>query len=165
MLFRSYPGPVFVRTADGCAYQANVDVDGIESSYGSSVMSASLKATEVQLTSDFMVASSDVSFPEGEEPQPDESLPERQQILAWGGDAPQASMQFTLYEEPHGNVAVTLQTNYDEYMEAWTVPATNVGTAVTLSEFGADLVAYIQMVSNTQSPQFLLKAHYDIEGA
>lgn len=50
-----YAGPTFVRTPDGCAYQANVDVSGIDSSHGSAAVSVALDATEVALTSEFMV--------------------------------------------------------------------------------------------------------------
>ena len=161
----SYAGPLFVRTSDGCAFQANVDVDGIDSSYQSTVLSASISAAEVRLTEAFMVSPGDISFPEGEEPQPDTSEPTRQQILRWNGTAPQANQTFTLNEMPYGSVSVTLQTSVDAYGESWDVPATNVGDVVTLGTFGADLIAYISRVSQTTNPQFLLKAYYDISPA
>lgn len=50
-----YAGPTFVRTPDGCAYQANVDVSGIDSSYNSMAVAVALDATEVALTDEFRV--------------------------------------------------------------------------------------------------------------
>ncbi len=50
-----YPGPAFVRTSDGNAYQANVEVSGIDTAYRSAAIAVSLNATEVALTNEFMV--------------------------------------------------------------------------------------------------------------
>lgn len=50
-----YPGPAFVRTSDGSAYQANVEVSGIDTAYKSAAIAVALNATEVDLTNEFMV--------------------------------------------------------------------------------------------------------------
>lgn len=46
-------GPCFVRTPDGCAYEADVQVTGLSWSAGSSVLSVALDATEVGLTDEY----------------------------------------------------------------------------------------------------------------
>lgn len=55
-----YPGDVFVRTPDGCAYQANVNVTNFETSYDSLVVPVSFEAEEIDLTRSFMVRDSDI---------------------------------------------------------------------------------------------------------
>ena len=50
----SYSGPVMVRRPDGCAYLANVDVNGLKNSYSSPVVTVSFSITEIALTSSFM---------------------------------------------------------------------------------------------------------------
>ncbi|MBQ9005959.1 MAG: hypothetical protein IJ092_06265 [Atopobiaceae bacterium] len=49
-----YPGAVFVRLSNGCAFEANVDVDEVRGS-SSAAIPVSLTATEVGLTEEFMV--------------------------------------------------------------------------------------------------------------
>ena len=49
-----HAGPCYVRLPDGCAYQADVQLSGIDRESGSFAMSVSISATEVALTSDYM---------------------------------------------------------------------------------------------------------------
>ena len=49
-----YPGAVFVRTPNGCAYEANVEVSDMSSS-SKNLMAVSFDATQVGLTSEFML--------------------------------------------------------------------------------------------------------------
>lgn len=59
----AYSGACFVRTPNGCAYQANVDVKGLDWKHSTAFAPVSLDATEVGLTQKFMA---DVPLPEGE---------------------------------------------------------------------------------------------------
>lgn len=54
-----YPGAVFVRTPDGCAYSADVQVDSFGVSYDSKIVPVSITATEVALSQEYTVAPSD----------------------------------------------------------------------------------------------------------
>lgn len=56
MAMANHAGPVFVRTPDGMAYCANADLGSVDISYNSLVVSASIEATEVELTESFMAA-------------------------------------------------------------------------------------------------------------
>ena len=56
-----YSGPVFVRTPNGCAYTANVDVTNYDTSYDSLVIPVSFSATEIDLTDEFRVSTADIS--------------------------------------------------------------------------------------------------------
>lgn len=49
-----HAGPCFVRTPNGSAYEADVQVGGITDSYGSAVAGVSIDATEVRLTEEWM---------------------------------------------------------------------------------------------------------------
>lgn len=49
-----YSGPCFVRTPDGCAYEADVQVDTFGASFKSPVVPASIKATQIDLTAEYM---------------------------------------------------------------------------------------------------------------
>ena len=52
-------GPCFVRTPDGCAFPANVDVESYGVTYESQAVPVSLSATEVAITDAFRIAPSD----------------------------------------------------------------------------------------------------------
>lgn len=49
-----YSGPCYVRLPDGCAYQADVQLSGIDRESDSFAMAVSISATEVALTPDYM---------------------------------------------------------------------------------------------------------------
>lgn len=49
-----YAGPCFVRTPEGCAFMADVEVNSIGTSYDSLALGISLSVTEVELTSEYM---------------------------------------------------------------------------------------------------------------
>jgi hypothetical protein len=49
----AYDGPCFVRTSDGIAYEADVEVGDISESYGKASINVSFSASEVELTSEF----------------------------------------------------------------------------------------------------------------
>ena len=51
----THSGPCFVRTPDGCAFEANVDVSGLERAYGSSSIAVSITATEVAMTDEYRI--------------------------------------------------------------------------------------------------------------
>ena len=48
-----YSGPCFVRSHDGCAYEADVQVDSMELSYNSGSVPISLRIQEIELTDEF----------------------------------------------------------------------------------------------------------------
>ena len=52
-----YPGACFVRTPDGCAFQANVDVTGLDRKFGDLSIAVSITANEVALTDEYRVPS------------------------------------------------------------------------------------------------------------
>lgn len=56
-----HSGAAFVRTPDGCAYSADVQVNTFDTSYESQAVPVSVTATEVALTQEYMVAPSDWS--------------------------------------------------------------------------------------------------------
>ena len=62
-----YAGPVFVRTPDGCAYQANVTVSNIGGARRDAALAVQLEATEVDLTDDFRALLPDRDEEEEEE--------------------------------------------------------------------------------------------------
>lgn len=68
-----YAGPAFVRLPDGCAFQANVDVNSIGGSRRECALAVTITATEVALTEEYMA---DVPIPENVEPDPDPDEPE-----------------------------------------------------------------------------------------
>ena len=49
----AYDGPCFVRTSDGIAYEADVEVGDISESYGKASINVSFSASEVELTSEY----------------------------------------------------------------------------------------------------------------
>ena len=49
-----YAGPCFVRTPEGCAFMADVEVNSIGTSYDSLALGISISVTEVELTSEYM---------------------------------------------------------------------------------------------------------------
>ena len=49
----AYDGPCFVRTSDGIAYEADVEVGDISESYGKASINVSFSASEVDLTSEY----------------------------------------------------------------------------------------------------------------
>ena len=59
----SHAGAVFVRTPTGSAYQANVDLKGLDSAYSSGLTSVSLSAAEIMLTDEFRVLDGDYIEP------------------------------------------------------------------------------------------------------
>ena len=52
----SHAGPVFVRRPDGCAYLANVELNSYAVSYNASIVPVSFDVTEIELTSEYMIA-------------------------------------------------------------------------------------------------------------
>lgn len=58
-----HAGAVFVRTPDGCAYQANVDLSGLDADSGSGSVTVQLDASEVALTGEFRCSTEDVLLP------------------------------------------------------------------------------------------------------
>ena len=70
-----YAGPVFVRTPDGCAYEADVQVNGLDWEYNKPIMPVSFTATEITLSDAFKCdPSKDISqqaevLPPDEEPE------------------------------------------------------------------------------------------------
>lgn len=60
-----YDGPCFVRMPNGCAYQANIDVSGLDGAYNSAAYAVALDGQEVALT-DYMAEVPAAEVPEGE---------------------------------------------------------------------------------------------------
>lgn len=58
-----FNGPVYVRLPNGCAFQANVTVDGINRPYDALVSDISIRIQEVSTTSVFMVSEEDILYP------------------------------------------------------------------------------------------------------
>lgn len=158
----AFAGPAFVRLPDGCAYQANVDVGGLEWTHAGGAVAVSLSATEVKLTEDFMARVDDIVLPDGYDG--DAGAPARSQVLYWGGEAPEPGDVLPLNEEPGGAVSVTLQASADGYANVFPVPCASESRSVTLGAFGADLEAFLAVVAATPFPQYLLTATYPIGG-
>lgn len=59
-----YCGAVFVRVANGCAFDANVTLSKISESYSSGALAVSLDAAEVALTPEHMCDPADIAAPE-----------------------------------------------------------------------------------------------------
>lgn len=156
-----HAGPVFVRLPNGCAYQANVDVGGLNETYNSGVVAASFNVQQVELTDAFRVAPSNVVPPATDEYDPVHYG--RSEILYWSKTAPTAGSSFDLIDEPSGSVRVELTSSYDSYSDVWSITNTVSGDTVTLGTFSQQLAAYIaEAVSEECS--FRLMARYDVEG-
>ena len=157
----TYAGPVFVRLPNGCAYQANVDVGGMDESYNSSVVPVSFNASQVMLTDAFRIAPSEIHAENAIDYDGVEYG--RNQVLSWSSTAPQAGDAFTLTAEPSGSVLVELTASHDYYSDTWSVPNTVSGTALTLGAFPSDLQAFIAEASS-EDANFKLMSRYDVEG-
>ena len=157
----TYAGPVFVRLPNGCAYQANVDVGGMDESYNSSVVPVSFNASQVMLTDAFRIAPSEIHAENAIDYDGVEYG--RNQVLSWSATAPQAGDAFTLTAEPSGSVLVELTASHDYYSDTWSVPNTVSGTALTLGAFPSDLQAFIAEASS-EDANFKLMSRYDVEG-
>lgn len=110
-----YDGAVFVRTPMGNAYQANVNVGGLEVSHDSAACAVSLDASEVGLTQEFMAI---VPIPE------DNPIVEPAQDTFTGTGSQTA---FTLTSEP---IEITNVTVDDEVAVDYTVS----GNTITFDE-------------------------------
>lgn len=60
-----HSGPVFVRTPDGCAYEADVQVSGLDWNYDSLVLAVSISATRISPSEEFSCTISDIVVPTG----------------------------------------------------------------------------------------------------
>ena len=156
-----YAGPVFVRLPNGCSYQANVDVNGLDESYQSGAVSASFSVTQVMLTDAFRIALSEIDTGNVAEYEP--ASYDRSQVLSWSDEAPSAGDAFELVSEPSGNVRVELTASHDFYSDTWTVQNTVSGTTLTLGSFSSDLSEFISDASS-EDAKFKLMARYDVEG-
>ena len=150
-----HAGPVFVRLPNGIASQANVDVAGLDDDYQSGLMSVSFKAEFVSLTDEFMVATSEISYPEGEEEE--EEGYDGTAIAYWGNVQPRRNDAYTL-PVAASEVLVKLSTSYDSYTNEWTLAATVSGTTVTLGAFSSELQAYLSEV--TAGSNYLVSIAY-----
>lgn len=157
-----YPGPAFVRTPDGGAYQANVTVSGIDNNYDDLLLGITVKAERHSLTDMYRLQMNDVEvLEEWVFPSTDEYT--RSQILAWSTNLPVEGDVYTLNEEPSGEAfKVELSTSYDNYLEPWSIDATYSGTTVTLGEFGSALGTYLAQTQTSPDTQYMLKAYYNI---
>lgn len=157
----TYAGPVFVRLPNGCSYQANVDVGGMDESYQSGAISVSFSATQVMLTDAFRIASSEINT----ENVTDYDAVEYgvNQVIHWATTAPQSGATFDLISEPSGTVRVELTASHDHYSDTWSVPNTVSGTTLTLGTFSADLQAFISQAL-AEDASIRLVARYDAEG-
>ena len=160
-----YAGPVFVRTPNGGAYQANVTVKNIRRSFDDLLLGVEISVEALSLTDEFRLAPDDFISVDAQ-PQPEEPTYERSQILAWDNVVPEPNDTFTLNEQATGEYfKVELSTSYDNYLEPWSVSATYFGRTVTLGAFDEGLTEYLQRASQVASTQYLLKAYYNISMA
>ena len=156
----TYAGPVFVRIPNGCSYQANVDVSGMDESYQSGAISVSFNATQVMLTDAFRIASSEINTSNVAEY--DAAEYGRNQVIHWSTTAPQSGATFNLMAEPSGNVRVELTASHDFYSDTWSVPNTVSGKVLTLGTFSSDLQAFIAQAT-AEDASIRLIARYDVE--
>lgn len=157
-----YPGPAFVRTPDGGAYQANVTVSGIDNNYDDLLLGITVKAERHSLTDIYRMRMNDIEVVEEPEIEPVDEYT-RSQILAWSTVLPAEDDTYTLNEQPSGAAfKVELSTSYDNYLEPWRIDATYSGTTVTLGEFGSALDTYLAQTQTSSGTQYLLKAYYNI---
>lgn len=158
----TYPAPVFVRTPDGGAFQANVTVSGLDDNYDDLLTGVSIKVESLTLSDMFRLSATDyVSVSDTPDPSPDEY--QRTKILYWGTTAPQAANTYSLLESPVGTgFKVELVSSFDNFGAVFQVPATYSGATVTLGTFGAALTAYIQQASAVSGTEFILTAYYNV---
>lgn len=159
-----YAGPVFVRTPDGEAFQANVDVTGLDRSYDSLTISASFDAEEVDLTDAYRVGHDDIVYPITDDPLPEVIVElDRSQILQWSNNLPTTGDEYEMFEDPYGETSVTLQSSYDRYASSYKVAATVEDRKVVLGEFSQDLVDYLaEAAASGAFQQYLVTIRYNI---
>lgn len=158
----SYPGPVFVRTPDGSAYQANVLVKGLDASFDDLLLDIKIDVEALSLSDAYRLTADDFITVDASD-VPAEETYERSQILYWGKDVPEPNDTFALNEQPIGDAfKIELLTSYDNYAEPWTLNATHLGVTVTLGSFSQDLIQYLQTTALDPSTQYLIKAYYNI---
>lgn len=158
-----YPGPAFVRTPDGGAFQANVTVSGLDNVYNDLLLGVTVKAERHSLTDIYRLQMNDYTVIEPPDAEPEEEYT-RQQILVWSTDIPAEGNAYPLNEAPVGEVyKVELSTSYDSYMEPWRIPATYSGRTVTLGEFGSALDTYLEQTATNPRTKYMLKMYYNIE--
>lgn len=156
----TFAGPVFVRLPNGCSYQANVDVNGMDESYQSGAVSVSFNATQVMLTDAFRIASSEIDTANAT----DYDMAEhgRNQVIQWAAAAPRAGQSFELMDEPSGDVKVELTASHDHYSDTWSVPNTVSGKTLELGTFPSELQAFISQAMS-EGASIRLVARYDVE--
>ena len=155
----TYPGPVFVRTQEGGAFEANVKrFRQLRSGpYG-----VSINAQAHTLSDAFRLTPDD--FITVDEPdEPTEPTYTRDQILAWSDAVPVEGGTYQLNEDADGDFKVELSTSFDYYREPWTITATRSGRTVTLGTFGSALDSYLTRCQQATGTQYMLKAYYNID--
>lgn len=158
-----YSGPVFVRTPDAGAFQANVTVSGIENTYDNLLLGVKIKAERHSLTDIYRLQMNDYTVIEPPDAEPEEEYT-RQQILVWSTDIPEEGNTYQLNESPFGEVyKVELSTSYDNYMESWMISSTYDGLTVTLGSFGSALDTYLETTASDPNTSYMLKMYYNIE--
>lgn len=156
----SYAGPAFVRLPNGSAYQADVQVSGLDESYRSGAVAVSLSATQVDLTDEYRIALPDVDTSDaGEYERREYGMSE---VLYWGKQAPAQGDSFELSQQPSGSVLVELTASHDYYSDAWSVPNAVSGKTVTLGALGSDLRAFVD-AALAEGGSVRLIARYDTE--
>ena len=59
----AYPGPVFVRTSSGLAFEADVEIESVEETYESMAVAVSLSFAQIDLTDAHRCAVDDIEAP------------------------------------------------------------------------------------------------------
>ena len=150
--------PVFVRLPNGCAYQANVDVNKLSENYGSAAIPVSLDVTQVALTDEYKVASGDISYPTtagGEESY------DKMAILSWNATCPDEGDAFSIPDEPSA-ISVHISTSAESYMDEYAIDATFSGDDVTLGAFSEELLDHLDEVAG-EGVLYLLTCDYTVE--
>lgn len=162
-----YAGPVFVRLPDGQAFEANVDVGGIDRNFDELVMTVSLDAEEISLTSEFMVRSEDIVYPPlGEE---EEHVLAKSRILQWSSHVPVITDEFAISDVPYGPYLVSLSSSFNYYMETYPITTAyyedgKVYLGHSDDAFDEDIADYIAAaVADSDNAQFLIKFDYNVE--
>ena len=157
----TYPGVVFVRLPNGCAYACNLTVNGPDEKYLGLTLDVNIDAEEITLTDEFKTLPEDIEYSSGEEPEPEVTY-DRSQILRWNSTVPKPNERYRINEEPDGDVRVALCTSMDAYSNPFTIPNAISGKEITLGSFSDELLEYIAQVSLTSSPMYLLRVEYNV---
>lgn len=160
-----YPGAVFVRTPNGLAYEADVQVDKLDWSYDKLVMSVSFSITKFDLTDEFRVSSTDVKAPVDEN---NSNYMEYTELLRWNSTIPAEGEQFTLTYAPVELtvVTVTVASSVDDFLSGHeTFAHISSGNVIQLNPFDEEFQEWLDSVSSTSGVRYMINVRYTYDAS